>query len=256
MKREDVINLLKSKAEVIVYNELSSSNTEAKRLAKAGASEFTSVIALTQTSGKGRLGRSFISNSENGLYMSMILYPTLSPNKCVDITAMAAVAVLESIKSTAGVDAQIKWVNDVYVDDRKICGILTESSINSEGFDYVICGIGVNITPPAGGFDDSIKDIAGAIFLKESPKCYKELLCASIIDNLIKYYADIENKTYIKIYRESSNIIGKNVDVYIGNEIIGGRVVDINDMAELVVKKENGEICVFNSGEARVRKRA
>ena len=106
----------------------------------------------------------------------MILYPKLSPNKCVDITAMAAVAVLESIKSTSGVDAQIKWVNDVYIHNKKICGILTESSINSNGFDYVICGIGVNITPPIGGFDDSIKDIAGAIFQRESPKNYKALL--------------------------------------------------------------------------------
>lgn len=247
---------LKGNVEIIIHDVASSSNTIAKELASKGAKEGTVVIVKSQTAGRGRLGRSFISNSENGLYMSIILRPKISADKCVDITASASVAVLEAIEITSNRKAQIKWVNDIYIDDKKVCGILTESAYNYEKneLDYVICGIGVNILPPQNGFDKEIKDIAGAIFEKKAPSEYKSILCARIIDIFLKYYSKLEEKTYLNVYREKSNIIGKEVDVYRGNEIFKGVAIDINDNAELVVKKENGEISVFNSGEARVRK--
>lgn len=247
---------LNNNVDIILYDVASSSNTLAKELAKNGKKEGTVVIVKSQTKGRGRLGRSFISNSENGLYMSIILRPQIPADKCIDITVLAATAVLEAIESTSNIAPQIKWVNDIYIKDKKVCGILTESSYNYEAnnLDFVVCGIGVNITPPKDGFDQEIKDIAGAIFENEAPNEYKSILCAKIIDNLLKYYKELDKKAYLHTYKEKSNIIGKSVDVYNGNEIVRGVAIDINDKAELVVKKKNGDICVFNSGEARVRK--
>ena len=254
MDKNEIIKHLYNNVDILIYDILKSSNITAKELAESGCNEYTAVIVESQTNGKGRLGRSFISNSENGLYMSIVLKPTFSPDQCTNITTMAAVAVLEAIKETSNTVPTIKWINDIYINDKKVCGILTEASFDNRKLNYVIVGIGINITPPQNGFDDSIKDIATSIYEKEAPNGYKELLCAKIIDKLIYYYLNIESKSYMKTYKESSNIIGKEVDVYRGNEIINGIAIDINENAELIVKTKNGEICVFNSGEARVRK--
>lgn len=254
MNKNEIIKHLYNNVDILVYDTLKSSNLTAKELAEGGCDEFTTVIAKSQTNGKGRLGRSFISNSENGLYMSIVLKPTASPDQCANITTMAAVAVLEAIKETSNTVPTIKWINDIYINDKKVCGILTEASFDSHKLNYAIVGIGINITPPKNSFDNSIKDIATSIFENDAPNGYKELLCAKIIDKLIYYYLNIECKIYMKTYRESSNIIGKEVDVYRGNEIINGIALDINENAELIVKTKNGDICVFNSGEARVRK--
>ena len=256
MNTNDIKKYLKSNVDIYLYDVATSSNLIAKELACSYAKEGTVVVVKSQTNGRGRLGRSFISNSENGLYMSLILRPKISIDKCIDITTLAAVATLEAIEKTSQARAQIKWVNDIYINDRKVCGILTESAYNNEEncLDYVICGIGINILPPQNGFDEEIKDIAGAIFENEAPLDYKAILCASIIDCFFKYYNELDNKAYMSAYKEKSSIIGQNVDVYRGNEIVSGVAIDITDNAELVVKKENGEICVFNSGEARVRR--
>lgn len=254
MNINEVTKYLNQKVKIVVYDEIPSSNTEAKKLAINGEKEFTTVIAKRQTQGKGRLGRSFISNSENGLYMSMILRPLLSPDECVNITVLSAVAVFEAIKETSDICPEIKWVNDIYVYDKKVCGILTESTYENDKITNVIVGIGINITPPQNGFDNEIKNIATSIFENDAPKGYKELLCAKIINKLIYHYNNMKEMLYMDIYREHSYIIGKDVDVYVGNKVIQGIAIDINNKAELVVKTENGEICVFNSGEARVRK--
>ena len=245
---------LKNNAKIIAYDTVSSTNTVAKELAESGAREFTVVTAKSQTNGKGRLGRSFISNSENGLYMSVILKPDIPAEKCVDITVLSAVAVLEAIEETSNIKSTIKWINDIYINEKKVCGILAESSFDNSKLSYVIVGIGVNILPPENGFDETIKDIATSIYEDNAPQNCKELLCAKIIDKLIFYYQNMESKSYMKVYKEKSNILGKSVDVYRGNEIIKGTAIDINENAELIVKTENGDICVFNSGEARVRK--
>ena len=250
-----VKSLMKSNHEVIVFDIKSSSNTVAKELAAANAEEGTVVIVKSQTCGKGRMGRSFISMSENGLYLSIILRPKLSAAQSVSITVLGAVAVAEAIEETSGEKCQIKWVNDIFLHERKVCGILTEASMNFENdqLEYAIVGIGVNISPPSkDGFPDEIKDIAGSIYPDFAPKGYKSLLAAKIIDKFFEYYHEIENKKYIKSYKEKSNIIGKPVKVYRGNEVIYGVAKDIDDDANLIVDTDSG-IRKFNSGEARVR---
>ena len=254
MNINEIEKRLNKNVKIIIHEELPSTNTEAKNLALNGETEFTTVIAKRQTRGKGRLGRSFMSNSETGLYMSIILKPEISPHKCVDITVMVASAVLEAINETSGVLPSIKWVNDIYINDKKVCGILVESTCENDKITNAIVGIGVNITPPQGGFDSEIKDIATSIFGENAPINYKEILCAQIINKIIYYYENFDDKTYMSVYRKNSNIINEEVDIYVGNEIVRGIAIDINDKAEIVIKTENGDIRVFNSGEARVRK--
>ncbi|MGM9645170.1 MAG: biotin--[acetyl-CoA-carboxylase] ligase [Eubacteriales bacterium] len=251
-----VKSLMKSEHEVIIIDKESSSNTIAKDLAAANAEEGTVVIVKSQTCGRGRMGRSFISSSENGLYMSIILRPKLPATRSVNVTVLCAVAVAEAIEETSGRECKIKWVNDIFINEKKSCGILTEASVNLENgqLDYAVVGIGVNIAPPSeDGFPDEIKDIAGSIYPDRMPKGYKSLLAVRIVDKFFKYYPDMEKKEYIKPYREKSNIIGEQVNVYIGNEIISGVVKDIDDDAALIVNTGNG-LRKFNSGEARVRK--
>lgn len=247
LKREHTLHL---------YKEESSSNTVAKRLCQLGEQHGSVVIVESQTAGRGRMGRSFLSSSKNGLYMSVVLRPKISADRCVGITAAAAVAVALAIEKTSGVKTGIKWVNDIYVGDRKCAGILTEASIDFEsgGVQYAIVGIGVNLCPPNGGFDKEIEEIACGVYEKECPYGYKAKLCAEIINNLFDLFERLDERTYMLEYKAKSIIIGKAVDVYIGDKLVCGIATDIDENANLVVTDSQGHIHSFNSGEARVRK--
>ena len=150
---------------ITVLESTGSTNEALKREART-AGEWTVVIADSQTGGKGRMTRKFFSPKNCGIYMSVLLKPTLSVEKSVLITAAAAVAVSEAIEKLGHRETKIKWVNDVFICNKKVCGILTEGGINTEtmGLDWAVLGIGINAYTPDGGFDDEIADIAGAVF--------------------------------------------------------------------------------------------
>ena len=247
LKREHCLHL---------YKKETSSNTVAKALCQGGAIHGTVVVVESQTAGRGRMGRSFLSSSENGLYMSLVLRPKISADKCVNITAATAVAVADAIEKTSGVHTGIKWVNDVYVGEKKCAGILTEASIDFESgsVQYVIVGIGVNLCPPEGGFDKEIEEIACGVYENGYPQGYKARLCAEIVNNLFDLYDGLESKNYMAKYRKKSIIIGKAVDVYVGDSVVTGVAMDIDENANLVVMDSQGIPHTFNSGEARVRK--
>ena len=262
-KRADIFNeksileYLKSPHKIIIYEKEESSNNIAKALCQSGEGEGAAVIVKSQTNGKGRMGRSFISNSENGLYLTITLKPKISADKSLFITVLGAVALAEAIFETSGIDAKIKWVNDIYIGEKKCAGILTEAQLNIETgmLDYAVIGMGINIAPPNGGFDPEIKDIATGIFENNAPCGYKSRLCAEIIDRFFYYYNQIENKeSYMKKYVEKSNIIGKEVDMYVGDKVTSGVAIDIDSNASLVVKTKDN-ILTFSSGEARVREK-
>ena len=239
-----------------IYKQETSSNTVAKVLCQGGEAEGSVVVVESQTQGRGRMGRSFISESENGLYMSVILRPSIPADRCVNVTVMCAVAVKEAIESLTDRRCGIKWVNDIYIGEKKCCGILTEASFDFESgsLQYVVVGIGVNLCPPKGGFDKEIEEIACGVYENECPKDFKEKLCAQIINRLFYHYERFEKGEYIKEYKNASIIIGESVEVRVGDTVTYGVAVDIDDNANLIVRDENGETHSFNSGEARVRK--
>ena len=149
--------------DINIFDEVTSTNTLLKEHGKI-KNEWCTFIASSQTGGKGRLGRSFYSPKGSGVYFSVLLKPNLEIEKSILITTAAAVAVTRTLKILGCENAQIKWVNDIFVDNKKVCGILTESVINTETkkLDFAVLGVGINLIKPKEGFPESIKNIAGA----------------------------------------------------------------------------------------------
>ena len=246
---------LKNDCRVIVLESVDSTNNYLKKLAENGERENTVVIAECQSSGKGRLGRSFFS-PKSGLYLSILLRPTFSAEKSLFITAAAAVAVSDAIEEISGKTTGIKWVNDVFIGNKKVCGILTEAAVDFEtgGLYYAIPGIGVNIYHPANGFPPEIRDIAGAVFDTEpDEKDLKQKLAAAVINNFFDIYNNIENSDFMQKYKQKSCILGKEIFVLRNETKTKATVLDIDEKAGLVVKYENGEVETLSSGEVSIR---
>lgn len=235
---------------------ISSTNTVLKRMAEEGAEEGLCLIAEEQTAGKGRMGRSFYSPAGSGLYMSVLLRPMLKAADAVNITACAAVAVAEAIESLAPVQAQIKWVNDVYVEGRKVCGILTEASLDSgtAAVNYLVVGIGINIRPPEGGFPADLQKIAGSVFGEEEIPGLRCRLAAAVLDRLLGYYEHLQEKPWLEEYRKRSLVTGKEIRVLMpGKEPENGTAIGIGDDFSLLVQMEDGTLRRLNSGEVSIR---
>lgn len=250
-----VEKLLKNDCRVIVLESVDSTNNYLKKLAENGERENTVVIAECQSGGKGRLGRNFFS-PKSGLYMSILLRPTFSAEKSLFITAAAAVAVSDAIEEISGKKTGIKWVNDVFIGNKKVCGILTEASVDFEtgGLYYAIPGIGVNIYHPADGFPPEIRDIAGAVFDTEpDEKDLKQKLAAAVINNFFDIYNNIESSDFMRKYKQKSCILGKEIFVLKNETKTKATVLDIDEKAGLVVKYENGEVKTLSSGEVSIR---
>lgn len=243
-------------ADIYVKESVTSTNTVLKELAEHGAAEGTVILAEQQSAGKGRLGRSFHSPGGTGLYMSILLRPKFSAEESLSITTAAAVAVAAAIEAVAKRRAMIKWVNDVYLDGYKVCGILTEASTDFEHgrLNYAILGIGVNVKEPPSGFSPDIKEIAGAVFKKSPPRGTRNLLAAEILNRFFCFYDSLTERTFMPEYKARSLLTGIKINFARGTEQYYGKVLDIDDVARLVVKLENGEIMAFSAGEITVEK--
>ncbi len=233
---------------------VTSTNIVAKELAAKGAKEGTVVAANEQTEGKGRLGRTFYSPASTGIYFSVILRPKLNMEDALLITTAAAVAVAKAIETIAKVKASIKWVNDIYVEGKKVCGILTEASINFEsgGLEYAVVGIGINIE--TNHFPDGLNQTAGSVF-KEKPfdLPVKSMLLAEVLNNLAVSMNNLTDKYYLEEYRSRSFLIGENILVLKGQRSIPAKAIEIDEKAHLVVEYEDGTKEALNSGEVSIR---
>lgn len=238
-----------------VYKETDSTNNRLRELASEGAPEGTAVLACTQTGGKGRLGRSFFSPSDTGLYMSILLRPEMSAADAVRITTAAAVAVAEAAEQVSGRRADIKWVNDVYMDGKKICGILTEASFSLEngGLDYAVCGIGINVYEPQGGFPEEIRGVAAAV-LDKPVEDARNRMAALVISGFMRYYRELSENSFLKGYRERLIWRGEKINIILSNEVAPAVLVDVDEQCRLLVKTEGGEVKVISSGEISIRR--
>ena len=255
LSAEEIEKHLVNKCHTQVFSSLTSTNNYAKTQAETGAAENTLIIAEGQTEGKGRLGRSFFSPTGSGIYLSLILRPQFTAENMLYITIAAAVAVSRAIDDIFEVQTQIKWVNDIFLNGKKICGILTEGSFNVETGrpDYAVLGIGINIAKPQGDFPAELRDIAGFITDKKCTSDLKSRLIAKITDNFLTLYTSLQNKEYIAEYRRRSCIIGKTVKYTAGNTEFYARVTDIDENARLVVTDDAGQTRILSAGEVSVR---
>ncbi len=235
--------------EIKHFSEVTSTNDIIKDMAKAGAPEFSVVIADSQTQGRGRMGRSFMSPSGTGLYMSILLRPHFTADKALLITTAAAAATARTIEKHTGKHTYIKWVNDIFMGEKKVCGILTEGSIVGDRLEYAVLGIGINLLPPRGGFSE-LEGIAGAIF--ENDGYDKDALVRDILENFENYYRGLESSPHYSDYVKRDMLSGKTVDVLRAGEVLySAKVVGIEKDFSLSVdrdgKKENlatGEVSV------------
>lgn len=240
--------------QIKIFKKLDSTNEFLKKNATDNTAEGTVVIALSQTKGRGRMARKFFSPKGSGIYMSIFLKPTLKAEKSMLITAAAAVAVSEACEALGSDETEIKWVNDVLINGKKVCGILTEGSIDTKSgkFENAIVGIGVNVYHPKGDFCQEIRGVAGAVFDKNT-KGLKNRLIAEIIERFMKYYAEIEQKTFLEVYRKRSAVIGKNITVLKGENSFEATAIGIDDNCRLQVKYPDGSEEFLGTGEISVR---
>lgn len=226
-----------------VYESIESTNTRAKELAALGAPSGSLVAACEQTRGRGRFNRLFVSPNAAGLYMSLILRPDIPMSESMKLTAYAAVAAAEALESFGVNDVKIKWVNDLYLNGKKICGILTEGSADFEsgGLEYAVVGIGINLGKIE--FPSDLKDKATSVWNETGINIPRCVLAAEIIKRIENAAPD-----YMKKYRDRSCVIGKRVRVNNGSDSFEGLIKDIDKNGFLIVEKNGADVSV-NAGE-------
>ncbi|MCX7951960.1 MAG: biotin--[acetyl-CoA-carboxylase] ligase [Clostridiales bacterium] len=237
--------------EIIHYDTIDSTNIQAKKIAIDSNTNGTILVAEEQTLGRGRLGRQWISPKYKGIWMSIILSPEILPSEAHKISIIAAAAVHTSLINL-GVSSFIKWPNDILINNKKVCGILTEMSAELNKINYIIVGIGINVNTDEEDFPIELRNLATSIKLETKKTIDRKKLFTNIVNNFEKLYLDfILNKNIkksIDIVREFS--ILKNQIVKINNlkETIEAKVLDIDDEGYLIVEHNNNIIRVF-SGE-------
>lgn len=221
---------------------LETGSTNADLLARPDAPEGTVLIAGMQSAGRGSKSRTF-SSPEGGLYMSVMLHPQ-SAREALEVTPLAAVAVARAIESCFGIKTAIKWVNDIIVDGKKVCGVLAEA-VSGEHLSVVL-GIGVNVAMPEEGFPEELRDTAGALFVSP-PEYAREKLAAGILNGIFAR----DFNTYSE-YVSRSIVLGRTVTVHRAGEIYTARAVAIDERFRLVVERA-GERIYLDSGEVSIR---
>lgn len=239
-----------------VYSTIDSTNNALKKEAAAGAPRFTVIAAAQQTAGRGRMGRSFYSPTQSGIYLSILLRPDFSAEKAGLITAGAAAAAAKAIESVSGAKTEIKWVNDILIGGKKVCGILTEASLDCENgkLNYAVVGIGINVCPPAGGFPPEISMTAGSIFPESPSADINCSLAAAVIDSVTEYYKKLESDEVYSEYISRSCVIGK--DVYLipcGGEKQAAHISGIDRSFALIARLPDGSEKRVSSGEISLR---
>ncbi|HHV39523.1 MAG TPA: biotin--[acetyl-CoA-carboxylase] ligase [Tepidimicrobium sp.] len=240
---------------ILYYNSLSSTNTEAKEVAKK-VEEGTIVVAEEQTKGRGRLGRGWVSPKGKGIWMSLILKPKMSPLKVAKITLIGAAAVNLALKDM-GIRSYIKWPNDIIIDNRKVSGILTEMNCELNMISHVIMGMGINIGLDKRDLSNQLADKAISLREVVGGRVDRKKLLAYVLNRFeelyIPFIRDGDISRTIEISRQASNLTGKDVRIIGSHTEKIGRVLTIDDEGQLVVEYDDGNIEKIFSGEVSIR---
>ncbi|QSX07022.1 biotin--[acetyl-CoA-carboxylase] ligase [Sedimentibacter sp. zth1] len=240
---------------IIHFDNLDSTNTYAKSIADTLVGEGHAIITEKQLNGRGRLGRQWISQNSKGIWMSLILRPELDIFEVSKVTQVAAAAVNMAFRDI-GVESKIKWPNDIIINDKKVCGILTEMNSEINIINYIVVGIGINVNNDLDDFSSEISDIATSIKIESKKYIKRNELVAKIFNNFEILYNDFVDKkfsTALNICKDNSYVLNKDINIIKNGEVTSAKAIDINERGELVVKYENGSIDKVLSGEVSVR---
>ena len=242
---------------VLCLDTVESTNNRLRDMACNGAADGQIVIANEQTQGRGRFGRSFVSPRDKGIYMSILLHPEGNPTDSITLTSWTAVAVSNAIQKICGIRPGIKWVNDLVLGKKKLCGILTEILMEGESgsIHYVIIGIGLNVNENSEDFPENLRHIATSLYEQTGTLYKRSLLAAEIIRELDTLRAKWprEKSAYLKSYRENSVTVGKKIQILSGDSQYSATALSIGDDFSLDIKRQDGTIKNLSSGEISVQ---
>nr|WP_325298969.1 biotin--[acetyl-CoA-carboxylase] ligase [uncultured Dysosmobacter sp.] len=244
--------------ELQCFDEIDSTNNYAKRIALSGAPDGTVIVADCQTAGRGRMDRSFQSPKGKGIYLTALLRPELPPERLLPVTALAGVAVCAAVERVCGVRPGLKWPNDPVLGSRKLCGILTELSVEAETgrVQYLVLGIGVNVLQTAEDFTPEVAEMATSLAMALGRPVSRPALAAALIEELDRLYTALragDLSEYLAAYRRDCVNLGKAVQLIspAGRETV--TAVGIDGDFGLVVRGADGEERAVRSGEVSVR---
>ena len=244
--------------ELRCFDEIDSTNNYAKQIALSGAADGTVIVADCQTAGRGRMDRSFQSPKGKGIYLTALLRPSLPPERLLPVTALAGVAVCAAVERVCGVRPGLKWPNDPVLGGKKLCGILTELSVEAETgrVQYLVLGIGVNVLQTAEDFTPEVAEMAASLAMALGRPVSRPALAAALIEELDRLYAALKAGDlgdYLAIYRRDCVNLGKTVQLLSpgGRETV--TAVGIDGDFGLVVRGDDGRERAVRSGEVSVR---
>jgi len=243
-------------SKIHIYDTLESTNKTAKEMAINGCEHGTVVIADAQTSGKGKYRHKFYSPPSSGLYMSIVFRTeTLQFLNLPLITPSIAVTVCRAIEAVSGKQMKIKWINDIFFEDRKVCGILTEAitDFESGNIDWVVVGMGINVNNRLEDFPEELSQIAGSIYPDGSGGGIRNQLAADIINRCSNLKVWLDDGNIYNEYRERSTLLGHRITVTLPSETYEATAIDMDINGHLIIRKDNGEVMGLSSGKVSIK---
>lgn len=241
---------------IILYDEtVDSTNITAKGIAEKGFEEGTVVVAEVQTAGKGRLGRGWHSPHGTGIWMSVMVKPTIIPMDAPKITLLTAVSVAQAVWQELGIKPGIKWPNDILMQGKKVCGILTEIKADMDRIHYIIVGIGINVNDHE--FPSEIGEIATSLKMETGIDINRAKMAAAVLNNWEENYQEFLQRGFSRIksvWKEYSVNLRAEVTVHTLKDTIQGRAVDIDDEGMLLVEDTGGTIHKIVAGDVSLRR--
>ena len=236
-----------------------STNDLAKLYANQNSTTPAIFISEEQTAGRGRLGRKFVSPSKTGLYISLCLFPTIALEDLSLITCATAVACVETLEELTGKSLNIKWVNDLFYQDKKVGGILTEviSDFEFQQVQALIVGMGINLIDSPQSFPEELHSIVGSIFPSkteyDNSSFNRNHFIAQFLEKWTFYYQNLSKRDFIESYKEHSNVIGKSIKVIEGTQVYHAYAKDIDENGHLIIEKEDNTLHSLSYGEVSIR---
>ena len=238
--------------EIIVLDKVDSTNTYAKIVGMERANHGTIITANEQTKGRGRFGRTFFSNAGEGIYLSVLLKPEMALQEVSFSTILTVVAIVRALKKFTRQKLEVKWVNDIFVGGKKVCGILTElvSNVETQEIDFIVAGIGINFNTPKENFVSEIRDIAGSVYCAETDRNH---VIAEIVNQLLPLFEDYSRDQIIEEYRSYQMLLGRKVFYFVGDKRHEGTARDILPDGALLLEEGDGTLRQLHSGEVSIR---
>lgn len=239
---------------IVYFDSIDSTNDYAKKEIN-NLKDKTIILSDKQTAGKGRRGNEWESSKGTGICMSLVLKPDIYPTEGTKMTQIAAAAVCKAIRDLTGLNVLIKWPNDIVINSKKVCGILTEMSGELNKIRYIVIGIGVNVNTDE--FSSNLKEKATSLYIEGNKKIDRKKLIVKILDEFEELYESFIEKLNLddtlKVIRKHSAILGKEIRIIQGKKEKRAKAIEINRQGMLVIENENGNRELISSGQVSIR---